>query len=87
MSTIDSIKKLLQQSITTLQERYSAFFKQLNNWNLVDVPVPLIIGVHLFKRDRALLFKLAQSKIMRERRIAIVSTLSKRKHYLLRCSI
>jgi 3-methyladenine DNA glycosylase AlkD len=46
----------------------------VNNWNLVDASAHLIIGQHLSNKSRAILLKLAKSKIMWERRVAIVST-------------
>jgi 3-methyladenine DNA glycosylase AlkD len=46
----------------------------INNWDLVDITVPHIIGGHLFDKSRAVLHRLAKSKNMWERRIAIVAT-------------
>ena len=46
----------------------------VNNWNLVDSSAHLIIGAHIFKNKQSSLIKLAQSKTMWERRIAIVAT-------------
>lgn len=48
--------------------------KNINNWDLVDLSCPNIVGKHLFKRDRNLLYKLAESENLWEKRIAIVST-------------
>jgi 3-methyladenine DNA glycosylase AlkD len=48
--------------------------QHVNNWNLVDTSAHLIIGAHLFKRDRSLLKKLAASHNLWDRRIAIVAT-------------
>jgi len=60
------------------QEKIYQFYlknlQYINNWNLVDASAHLIIGAHLLDKDRGLLFDLAQSKIMWERRIAIVAT-------------
>jgi 3-methyladenine DNA glycosylase AlkD len=46
----------------------------INNWDLVDLTAPKIIGDWLKNKDRGLLNKLAHSKNMWERRIAIVAT-------------
>ena len=45
-----------------------------DNWDLVDGSAPYIIGEHLKTRPRNLLDRLARSKLIWERRIAIVST-------------
>lgn len=50
---------------------------RINNWDLVDSSAPHIIGGYLLSRqdlDRNILYKLAKSKNLWERRIAIVST-------------
>lgn len=47
---------------------------RINNWDLVDVSAPQIVGAHLMERSRAPLRKLAKSKSLWERRIAVVAT-------------
>jgi 3-methyladenine DNA glycosylase AlkD len=47
---------------------------RINNWDLVDVSAPNVVGAHLSQRSRAPLRRLARSKSVWERRIAIVST-------------
>jgi 3-methyladenine DNA glycosylase AlkD len=49
---------------------------RVNNWDLVDTSAPYIVGEHLKTRSRDLLDTLANSPILWERRIAIVSTLA-----------
>lgn len=53
---------------------YRTNMRHINNWNLVDSSAHLIIGAHLFERDRNVLKELAASQNLWERRIAIVST-------------
>jgi 3-methyladenine DNA glycosylase AlkD len=48
--------------------------KGINNWDLVDLSAPKIIGKHLLKKDKSLLFNFALSKNLWERRIAVLST-------------
>lgn len=48
--------------------------KGINNWDLVDLSAPKIVGEHLLSRDKKLLFKFAKSKNLWERRISILST-------------
>jgi 3-methyladenine DNA glycosylase AlkD len=47
---------------------------RVNNWDLVDVSAPGIVGAHLFGRSRTPLFRLARSSDLWERRIAVVAT-------------
>jgi 3-methyladenine DNA glycosylase AlkD len=46
----------------------------INNWDLVDTSAPRIVGGYLLDRPRAMLHKLAKSKNLWDRRIAIVAT-------------
>jgi 3-methyladenine DNA glycosylase AlkD len=48
---------------------------RINNWNLVDTAAPHIFGFHLLERDRSLLYRLAKSRILWDRRIGVVATL------------
>ena len=45
----------------------------INNWDLVDTSAPYIIGDYLAYRPRSLLYRLAKSKKLWDRRIAVVS--------------
>lgn len=55
---------------------YLEHSRSANNWDLVDASAPYIVGEHLKTRPRRVLDRLAGSKNMWERRIAIVSTLA-----------
>lgn len=55
-------------------EFYLRNIKQVNNWNLVDSSAHLILGAHLADKDKKLLFTLASSDILWERRIAMIAT-------------
>lgn len=57
-----------------LYQFYLHNLKHVNNWNLVDASAHLIIGAHLINSDKDILFTLAKSEIIWNRRIAIVST-------------
>lgn len=46
----------------------------INNWDLVDTSAPYIVGDYLAYRPRSLLYRLAKSKKIWDRRIAVVST-------------
>ena len=56
---------------------FKFYFKnisRINNWDLVDCSCRDIVGEHLQKKDRKILYRLAKSKNLWERRIAMVST-------------
>ena len=46
----------------------------INNWDLVDLSAPNIVGAFLQDKDRVLLYKFAKSNDLWEKRIAILST-------------
>jgi len=48
--------------------------KQINNWDLVDLSAPNIVGNFLLDKPRAILYRLAVSNNLWEKRIAIIST-------------
>lgn len=47
---------------------------KVNSWDLVDLSAPKILGVYLEKRDRSILYRLAMSDSVWDRRIAIIAT-------------
>ena len=53
---------------------YLKNMKYVNNWDLVDGSARFIIGNYLLDKDRTILYKLAASKNLWKRRIAIIST-------------
>jgi hypothetical protein len=48
----------------------------VNNWNLVDGSAPYIVGAHLLNQGRSLLYELAKSRSLWDRRISILATLA-----------
>lgn len=50
--------------------------RYVNNWDLVDLTAPRIVGEHLLNRDKAALYILSRSASRWERRISIIATLA-----------
>ncbi|HEY5570686.1 MAG TPA: DNA alkylation repair protein, partial [Bacteroidales bacterium] len=48
----------------------------INNWDLVDLSCPSILGNYLLDKERSLLDQLISSKLLWEQRIAIVTNLT-----------
>lgn len=48
--------------------------KRVNNWDLVDLSAHKIVGEYLFDKDRKILYELAKSSNLWEKRISIIST-------------
>ncbi len=60
------------------QNRIARFYlgsiRYINNWDLVDLSAPKILGPYLWGKPQALLWKLVKSKNIWERRIAVLTT-------------
>ncbi len=59
---------------TAVYDLYLGNTHCINNWDLVDISAPHIVGRHLQDRSRKILYKLARSSSLWERRIAILAT-------------
>jgi 3-methyladenine DNA glycosylase AlkD len=58
----------------SIYDFYLAHARWINNWDLVDLSADKIVGEYLMERSRNPLYKLARSKILWERRIAMIAT-------------
>lgn len=66
-----------KKSVT--KETFDFYLSQtnhINNWDLVDLSAPQIVGQYLLNKNRDILYKLAESDSLWDNRIAIVSTLT-----------
>lgn len=72
------------KSDETVQKKIYEFYlkntRNINNWDLVDTTTPRIIGEYLLNKDKNILYKLAKSKNLWERRISILATFTFIKH-------
>ena len=68
-------KKTTEERRKELFDLYIRRHDRINTWDLVDRSAPWVVGSYLLDKPRKVLYKLAKSKRMAERRTAIVSTL------------
>lgn len=71
---VDQYKKADEKIKTEIYNFYLANTKYINNWDIIDGSAEFIVGDYLQDKDKAVLVKLAKSKSLWERRIAILST-------------
>lgn len=74
MILVLKFKKADEKTQTQIFNFYLKNLKHINNWDLVDASAPYIVGPYLEERDRRLLYKLAKSKDLWRRRVAMLST-------------
>jgi 3-methyladenine DNA glycosylase AlkD len=67
-------KKTSEDRVKELYRLYIRRHDRINNWDLVDLAAHHVVGRHLVDKPRGILYKLARSKNVWERRTAIVST-------------
>ena len=71
------IRKYNEQDESGKKRIYTLYLKStrwINNWDLVDLSAPNIVGDYLMGRNRRTLDELAHSPVLWERRIAILAT-------------
>jgi 3-methyladenine DNA glycosylase AlkD len=78
MILIHQFKKGSPQRRQEIFDIYLSHTKYINNWDLVDLSAKYIVGDHLKERPRGLLYELARSSSLWERRIAVLATF----HYI-----
>ncbi|MCM3713835.1 DNA alkylation repair protein [Halalkalibacter oceani] len=67
-------KKLSNDERKALFDLYIRRHERINNWDFVDRSAPSVVGIYLLDKPRDILYELAHSKNLWERRTAIVST-------------
>lgn len=71
---VENSKKKDEALRKELFNLYLSQTKRINNWDLVDLSCRFIIGEYLLDKSRDILYHLAQSPLLWDNRIAIVST-------------
>jgi 3-methyladenine DNA glycosylase AlkD len=71
---VDKYQKADEKGKEKVYKFYLQSRQYINNWDLVDLSAPKIVGEHLVERDKEILYKYARSENLWEKRIAILST-------------
>jgi len=77
ISLLILVEQYQRANLATRKKIYNFYLKnarQVNNWDLVDLTAPKIVGNYLLNKNKAILYKLAKSKNLWEKRIAIIAT-------------
>ncbi|MDR2041072.1 MAG: DNA alkylation repair protein [Tannerella sp.] len=69
-------KKATEEERGAIYHFYLQHTDRINNWDLVDLTCPEIVGKYLLDKDRQMLYDLAGRPHLWEQRIAVVSTLA-----------
>lgn len=71
---VERFKKSSSQEQEQIYQFYLSKTSRINNWDLVDISAPYIVGEYLKTRERDDLYRLAKSTLLWEQRIAVVAT-------------
>ena len=71
---VDQYKRGDEKKKKAVFDFYLKNRKGINNWDLVDLSAPKIVGAYLIDKEKDLLYKFANSKDLWEKRISIIST-------------
>ena len=71
---VEQYKKAGRETRQKIFDFYFANTARINNWDLVDLSAPNIVGDFLLDKERAILYSFAKSKSLWEKRIAILAT-------------
>lgn len=63
-----------EEDRTRIYDFYLSQTKQINNWDLVDLSAKDIVGEYLVDKKRSDLYKLADSSLLWDQRIAVIAT-------------
>ncbi len=74
------LKEHSEEEGEILRRNYYQFYlrhtSKINNWDLVDLSAPTIVGEYLVDHNREILYQLADSSLLWDQRIAVVSTIA-----------
>jgi 3-methyladenine DNA glycosylase AlkD len=70
----DAYERADESGRAAIYRLYLKNLARVNNWDLVDSSAPRIVGPHLEKRSWKILFRMARSKNLWRRRVAVLAT-------------
>ncbi|KAA6330447.1 hypothetical protein EZS27_020846 [termite gut metagenome] len=73
---VERFKKSDEEGRSSIYNFYLSQTKRINNWDLVDLSAPNIVGTYLLDKSRDNLYSLAASPLLWDQRIAVVSTIT-----------
>lgn len=71
---VEQFKKAKAEDRDKIYDFYLSHTSRINNWDLVDLSAKDIVGAYLLDKERSILYKLAESKLLWDQRIAIIAT-------------
>lgn len=73
---VEQFKRAKEEERSKIYDFYLEHRAGINNWDLVDITCPHIVGAWLLDKDRSVLYDLVKSSDLWEQRIAMVSTIT-----------
>ena len=73
---VERFKKSDEKEREAIYRFYLSQTERINNWDLVDLSAPYIVGEYLRDKSRDDLYRLAESNLLWEQRIAVVATVT-----------
>jgi 3-methyladenine DNA glycosylase AlkD len=77
VALIIMVNRFKKSDLNVQTELYNLYLKHIgigiNNWDLVDISCPNIVGAYLFDKDREPLYKLAKGNLW-QKRVSIISS-------------
>lgn len=71
---VEKMKRAKADDAKLIVDMYLANTAHINNWDLVDLSTPYVVGKYLLDKPRDVLYGLASSPLLWDNRIAMVST-------------
>lgn len=71
---VQRFPKADEETRKAMYDFYLQSTSRINNWDLVDLTAPTIVGKYLFDKNKDILYQLADSDLLWDNRIAMIAT-------------